>query len=138
MNINKLRAGGFAVLIGATGAFGLSACGSDDDGATTPETEVTQEATADVAADLELARTAVLDALEEDPSWAQVMLASDVDSPTLKYGLLVMPYAPSDAAQRVTGTVNIDGGNFVIEAESAATGETWQIDQDGDISQVAE
>ena len=28
------------------------------------------------------------------------------------------------------------GGNFVIEAESAATGQTWQIDQDGNITEA--
>lgn len=133
MNTSKLRTGGLAVIIAATGTFGLTACASDgeDPGA---DTEVTQAATVDVADDLEGARAAVLEALEDDPSWTQVMLASDVDAPTQKYGLLVMPFAPSDAASRVTGTVNIDGGDFVIEADSAATGETWQIDQDGNIS----
>ena len=33
-------------------------------------------------------------------------------------------------------TVNISGGNFVVEIESAETGITWAIDQDGNISQA--
>lgn len=138
MNKNKVRAGGLAVLIAATGAFGLSACASDAEEGAGSETEVTQDATVDVADDLELARATVLEALEDDPSWTQVMLASDVDAPTQKYGLLVMPYVSSDAAARVQGTITIDGEDFTIDAESAATGDTWQIDQDGDITQVTE
>lgn len=138
MNKNKMRAGGLAVLIAATGAFGLSACSSDAEGETAPETEESQAATVDVADDLELARTTVLEALEEDPSWTQVMLASDVEAPTQKYGLLVMPYVHSDAADSVQGTITIDGGNFTIEAESAATGDTWVIDQDGEITEATE
>ncbi|MDE0573607.1 hypothetical protein ON058_09300 [Demequina sp. B12] len=136
MNTKKMRAGGLAVLIAATGAFGLTACSSDD-GAAGTDTEVSQEAAVDVATDLETAKAAVDEALAGD-DWAQVMLASDVDSPTVKYGLMVMPFVKTDAAERVTGTVNIDGGNYTIEAVSAATGQTWQIDQDGNISEAAE
>ncbi|MFV0634266.1 hypothetical protein [Demequina sp.] len=136
MNTKKMRAGGLAVLIAATGAFGLTACSSDDGAGS--ETEVTQDVNIDVADDLNGARQAVEDALADDPSWTQVMLAGDVDQPTQKYGLLVMPFVQSDAAARVTGTVNIDGGKYVIEAESAATGQTWQIDQDGKITEVTE
>ncbi|NTW38368.1 MAG: hypothetical protein HGA44_00535 [Cellulomonadaceae bacterium] len=135
MKNHTLRATGLAILIAGTGAFGLTACAGDDPGA---EPSAVEQTAVDVAADLELARITVLEALEDD-DWAQVMLASDVDVPTVKYGLLVMPYVPSDAADRVTGTVNIENGDeFVIEAESAATGETWQIDQDGSITQVTE
>ena len=132
----KLRATGLALLIATGGALGLAACSSDT--TTTEPTTAVEQPAVDVAADLELARTTVLEALAEDPSRTQVMLAGDVDAPTEKYGLLVMPYVPSDAAERVTGTVNIDGGDFVIEAESATTGETWQIDQDGAILQVTD
>lgn len=134
MNINKVRAGGLAVLIAATGTFALAGCSSDGES----NTEVTQEVNVDVATDLEGARAAVEEALAEDPSWAQVMLAGDVDAPTQKYGLLVMPFVKSDAAAKVTGTVNIDGNKYTIEAESAATGQTWQIDQDGNITEVTE
>lgn len=130
MNNNKIRSGSIAVLFAAAGVFGLAACSS------TADTETTQEASVDVAADLELARTTVLEALATDDALTQVMLASDVDAPTQKYGLLVMPYVATDAAERVTGTVNVDGGNFIIEAESAATGETWTIDQDGNLAEA--
>ena len=64
---------------------------------------------------------------------------SDVDGPTIKYGLMVMPFVQTEAADRVTGTVNVaEDGSFVIEAVSAATGKTWQIDQDGSITEVTE
>lgn len=136
MKNNKWRTGGLAVLIAATGTFGLAACASDDTGGS--DTEVVEEVNVDVAQDLESARQAVEDALADDPNWAQVMLAGDVTAPTQKYGLLVMPFVASDAAAYVTGTVTIDDGDYVIEAESAATGETWQIDQDGNVSEVTE
>ncbi|MDN4479941.1 hypothetical protein [Demequina muriae] len=138
MNKNTMRAGGLAVLIAATGAFGLTACSSDAEGDAGTETEATEQTTVDVATDLENARAAVEEALAEDDSWTQVMLAGDVEAPTQKYGLLVMPFVASDAAESVTGTVNIDGGNYTIEAESAASGDTWQIDQDGEITPVTE
>ena len=137
MNTTKMRTAGLAFLIAATGTFGLTACSSESDADAGTDTETTQEATVDVATDLETAKAAVDEALADD-DWTQVMLASDVDSPTVKYGLMVMPFVKSDAASRVTGTVDIDGGDYVIEAESAATGETWQIDQDGTISQAGE
>lgn len=136
MNTNKLRAGVLAALILTSGTFGLAGCATDS--AATPGGSQSEETTADVATDLEGARQAVMDALADNPDWKQVMLAGDVKSPTQKYGLLVMPFVKSDAAKRVTGTVEIDGGKYVIEAESAATGETWQIDQDGKITQVSE
>ncbi|NCT89463.1 hypothetical protein GXB85_00630 [Cellulomonas sp. APG4] len=131
----KVLTTGLGLLVATTGVLGLTACSSDD----APSGEAAETATADVdvAEDLQTARQAVLDALAEE-DWAQVMLASDVTNPTVKYGLMVMPFVPSEAAERVTGTVNIDGGDFVIEAESAETGETWQIDQDGAITQVTE
>lgn len=135
---NKTIAAGFGLLIAATGALGLTGCSSDSDDAADTPTAAVEQTDVDVAGDLQTARQAVLDALADDPSWTQVMLASDVDKPTQKYGLLVMPYVASDAADHVTGTVNIDGDKFVIEAESAATGKTWQIDQDGTITEVTE
>jgi len=136
MNTHKLRAGALAALIAMTGTFGLTACAGDSTGAGGSSQTQTDEV--DVAEDLQTARQAVEDALAEDPNWTQVMLAGDVTQPTQKYGILVMPFVKSDAAAKVTGTVNIDGGKYVIEAESEASGETWQIDQDGNISQVAE
>jgi hypothetical protein len=131
---NKVLSTGLGLMIAVTGAFGLTACGSDDSGTGT-SSESTQAAV-DVTEDLENARTAVADALAEDDSWAQIMLASDVEAPTVKYGLLVVPYSFSDAASRVQGTVTITDGDYTIEADSAATGLTWQIDQDGTITEV--
>lgn len=134
---SKIRATGFGLLLASGGAFVLSGCASNES-PTADATAATEQSTVDVAVDLNGARQAVLDALAEE-AWAQVMLASDVSEPTVKYGLMVMPFVKSDAAARVTGTVTInDGTNFVIEADSVATGETWQIDQDGAITEVAE
>lgn len=135
MKHNKVLTTGFGLLIAVTGTFGLAACSSEG-GGNGGDTTATAEVNVDVAKDLQTARQAVLDALADD-DWAKVMLADDVEGPTVKYGLMVMPFTASDAASRVTGTVTIEeGGQFVIEAESAATGETWQIDQDGNITQV--
>lgn len=133
MKRNRVLTTGLGVALAVTGAFGLTACGSDDGGS--GDSSATAAADVDVAEDLENARQAVLEALE-DEDWDQVMLASDVDSPTVKYGLLVMPYRSSDAAARVQGTITIDDGEFTIEAESAETGQTWQIDQDGTLTEV--
>ncbi|MCB2413536.1 hypothetical protein LGT39_11855 [Demequina sp. TTPB684] len=137
MKHNKVLTTGLGLLIAVTGTIGLTGCSSND-GDKAEDSAVTAEVNVDVATDLQTARQAVLDALADD-DWAQVMLASDVQEPTIKYGLMVMPFVATDAASRVTGTVTIEeGGNFVIEADSAATGETWQIDQDGTITQVTE
>ena len=138
MKKNKFATTGVGLLVAVTGAFGLSACSN---GGTTPAPESARnesEVEIDVREDLTNARQAVADALAEDDSWTQIMLASDVEAPTVKYGLLVVPFTASDAAERVTGTVNISDGKYTIEADSAATGETWQIDQDGTITQVTE
>ncbi|MHA7132866.1 hypothetical protein [Oerskovia turbata] len=134
MKQNKVLTTGLGLLVAMTGVFGLAACGSDDGGA--GGSSQSAAADLDIATDLENAKTAVADALAEDDSWAQIMLASDVKAPTVKYGLLVVPYSYSDAASRVQGTVDIKDGKYKIEADSAATGETWQIDQDGKITQV--
>ncbi len=137
MKRNKALTTGISLAVALTGVFGLTACGSDSDsGSTTAGEQAASES--DIAEDLENARTAVADALAEDDSWAQIMLASDVQSPTVKYGLLVVPYSFSDAASRIQGTVNIDGGKFTIDGDSAATGQTWVIDQDGNISEKSE
>ncbi|PKQ25910.1 MAG: hypothetical protein CVT64_07690 [Actinobacteria bacterium HGW-Actinobacteria-4] len=135
MKQHKVLTTGFGLLIALTGTVGLAAC-SDNTGG---EPAVTVEVNVDIADDLNNARAAVADALAEDDSWAQIMLASDVEHPTVKYGLLVVPYSYSDAASHVQGTITIaDGGRFTIKADSAATGETWQIDQDGTITQVTD
>ncbi len=140
MKNSKLSAGILAALILAGGSFGLAGCATDANSTSGSggNSSASQSTEVDVAADLETARQAVEDALAEDPNWTQVMLAGDVKQPTQKYGLLVMPFVKSDAAKRVTGTVNIEDGKYVIEAVSAATGDTWQIDQDGNITEAGE
>lgn len=136
MKTTKILTTGLGLLIALTGALGVTAC-SGDTGAGTAAQSSQATQNIDVAEDLENARQTVLEALEDD-DWAQVMLASDVDAPTVKYGLLVMPYTYSEATERVQGTIEIDGGKFTIEADSAATGQTWKIDQDGTITEVTE
>ncbi|PVU83565.1 hypothetical protein DDP54_11815 [Cellulomonas sp. WB94] len=136
MKSNKVLSTGLGLLVAVTGVLGLAACGSDsDDSSSSGSTSASSQAAVDVTDDLQNARKAVADALAEDDSWAQIMLASDVEAPTVKYGLLVVPYTASDAAKRVQGTVTITDGTYKIEAESAATGKTWQIDQDGSITE---
>jgi hypothetical protein len=136
MKRNRIVSASVGLLLAVTGTVGLAACGSSDDSGSDGDSSASTETEVDVAEDLENARQAVADALAEDDSWAQIMLASDVDSPTVKYGLLVVPYSFSDAASRVQGTVNITDGDYTIEADSAATDQTWQIDQDGAITEV--
>ncbi len=67
-------------------------------------------------------------------------VASQLGSGTYTFTafLLVVPFVPSDAASRVQGTVDIKDGKYTIEADSAETGETWQIDQDGTITPAGE
>ncbi len=139
MNHRKITTAGLSLAFGVAGILGLTACSSDSDDSSAPAASAgIEQSASDVATDLQTARQAVLDALADD-DWAQVMLASDVDGPTIKYGLMVMPFVQTEAADRVTGTVNVaEDGSFVIEAVSAATGKTWQIDQDGSITEVTE
>ena len=138
MKRNKALTSALGVVVALTGVFGLTACGSDDSGSGGTSAGDQAAAESDIAEDLENARTAVADALAEDDSWTQIMLASDVSAPTVKYGLLVVPYTYSEAASRIQGTINIDGGKYTIDGDSAETGQTWQIDQDGTITEVTE
>ncbi|NHT18501.1 hypothetical protein [Cellulomonas sp. IC4_254] len=138
MKRNKALTSALGVVVALTGVFGLTACGSDDSGSGGSSAGEQAASESDIAEDLENARTAVADALAEDDSWAQIMLASDVTAPTVKYGLLVVPYTYSEAASRIQGTVNIEDGKYTIDGDSAETGQTWQIDQDGTITEVTE
>lgn len=70
-----------------------------------------------------------------DNPWDQIMLADDVPSPEMKYGLLVVPFFPSDNVARNTRTVSISNGNFFVEIVSANTGAVWHINQDGVITE---
>ncbi|MBB1482582.1 hypothetical protein H5392_01755 [Tessaracoccus sp. MC1865] len=136
MKTNKILTTGLGLLFALTGALGVTACSAGDDAAA-PAVSAPAASEVDVAEDLENARQTVLEALKDD-DWNQVMLASDVDAPTVKYGLLVMPYTYSEKTSRVQGTIEIKDGKFTIEADSAADDKTWQIDQDGEISEVSE
>jgi hypothetical protein len=67
------------------------------------------------------------------------MLASDVEKPTQKYSMWVLPYYPSEAVEKYTMTIQIeDGAAFHVTAVSAETGKTWQMDQDGDMTEAAD
>lgn len=109
----------------------LTACGGGANGSGTADAE----ACAAVTPDLQTAREAVIEAIGYG-DWSQVMLAPDVTGPTQKYGLLVMPFVATDAVSRVTGTVALEGENYVIEATDAAGEVVCQIDQDGTITRV--
>ena len=147
MRMQKIRAAIVATVIAVAGTVGVVGCSSDagtdspkgagTDASSSEVQDEPQDDASDVVEDLETAREAVIEAMEYG-TWTQVMLAPDVDGPTQKYGLLVMPFIKTDAASRVTGTVTLDGDNFRIEADSAATGRTWQIDQDGNITEVTD
>lgn len=137
MKSNKIIATGLGLLVAVSGAFGLTACSSDDSsssGGSTTAAADNKAADCDITEDLKAAQKAVADALAEDSSWAQIMLANDVKAPTVKYGLLVVPYTHSDAASKVQGTIAITDGKFTIEGTSAATSKVWVIDQDGKIT----
>lgn len=135
MNSNKVLSTGLGLLVAVSGVLGLAACGGSSDDSGSGSTSASSRVAVDVTDDLQNARKAVADALAKDHNWTQIMLASDVDAPTVKYGLLVVPYTASHAAKRVQGTVTITDGKYKIEAESAATGKTWLIDQDGTITE---
>ena len=147
MRSNKLITTSLATVMAAGLAFGLTACGSEAGAAETPtapaavaavEAPEAEEAVEnDVVEDLLYVLDVITENLEwGDTTWEQIMLADDVPSPEMKYGLLVVPFFPSDATARHTRTVSINSGNFVVEITSAETGIVWQIDQDGNISQA--
>jgi hypothetical protein len=75
---------------------------------------------------------------KESTPMTSVMLASDVDQPTQKYGMWVLPYHPSDAVKKFTMKIEItDGTDFAVSATSAETGKTWKMNQDGELSEDA-
>lgn len=129
MKNSRMRTAEAAVALVGAMTMGLGACSSD-----TATADISQ---CDVTEDLENARQTVIEA-QGYGTWTQVMLASDVKEPTQKYGLLVMPFVKSDAAETVTGTVDLDGDKFIIDAKSKANGVTCRIDQDGQITVVEE
>ncbi|WP_029069056.1 hypothetical protein [Jonesia quinghaiensis] len=149
---NRLTRFSIAAAIATAGALGLTACGDSDaeQDATTSSTQSTQgegsgdaagdnaEESAEFIADLEEGVKIINDQLAEIGTAPQIMLASDVQSPTQKYGMWVMPYYPSEAVEKYMSTVQVEDGKFVVTATSAATGKVWTMDQDGNVAEAAE
>jgi len=143
MKNNKILKGLFAVLLATGFTFVLVGCDSDEPSTpTTPGAPIVEETPTtvtpnagtyeDVYQDLQDALAVVSENLDwGDTLWEQIMLADDVPSPEMKYGLLVVPFFPSDAVARNTRTVSINNGNFEIEIVSVETGLSWFINQDG-------
>ncbi|NDK32601.1 hypothetical protein [Nesterenkonia haasae] len=142
---NMRRASLSAVATCAVAALALVACGDSDadqepdDGTDEAAVESADNESAEhpeVHEDLEEARQVILDGLDEfGEDQSEFLLADDVSSAEQKYGMWVLPYKHSDATDRVTSQVAIDGGDFTIEAEAADDGTTYVIDQDGNIEQ---
>ncbi|SNU01567.1 hypothetical protein SAMN06298212_11325 [Ruaniaceae bacterium KH17] len=125
-------------------AFGLTACGGESGetgGESTGGGETSEEVPAgesdEFLADVAEAVKIINDQIAAESSpMTQIMLASDVDNPTQKYGMWVMPFYPSDATEKYMSTIQItDGTDFVVELTSAATGKVWTSDQDGNVSE---
>ncbi len=147
MKNNILRAG-FVMAVAVTAGFGLSACGSSDDGSSSSEGTSTSQAADDsqkndsgeseaFVADLQDGVKLINDQIAEEADMTQIMLASDVDQPTQKYGMWVLPYKPSDAVEKFTKQIQIeDGTKFVVTAVSAESGKTWNMDQDGNMTEA--
>ncbi|WP_156759444.1 hypothetical protein [Microbacterium karelineae] len=123
---------GLVTALAAVGAFGLAGCGSSD-GA---EGGGSSEESAEFVADLQAGVDIVNEQIEAvDDPMDQIMLASDVEDPTQKYGMWVMPYYPSDATAEYISTVQIENGtDFQVTATSAETGAEWNMDQDGEMT----
>ncbi|MDR1393425.1 MAG: hypothetical protein LBJ62_05605 [Bifidobacteriaceae bacterium] len=116
-------------------ALSLGACG---DGGTSggDDTSADVQESAAFIADMQEGVKIINDQLEVEPGMEQIMLASDVDHPTQKYNLWVMPYYPSEAVTKYTMTIQIkDGKDFHVTAVSADTGKTWRMDQDGKMTE---
>jgi|SRR5690625_1468671 len=143
----KLTRTVLAAAFSAVAVFGLAACGSDD-GNTGSEQNQSQDAdngaennaeeSQEFIDDLKEGVSIVQEQLDKEDSMTQIMLASDVDNPTQKYGMWVMPYYPSDAVEKYISTIQVEDGNFHVTATSAETGKVWEMDQDGNMTEAAE
>lgn len=136
---NSLLRIGLAAALTLTSAAGLTAC-SGSGTTTAGSSSAASAAQGEDAAtkeDLVKARQVILDTLAENGELTQIYLANDVDKPTEKYGMLVVPYDWSDETEKLTTSiVKIDNGKFVIGALAAGSQKEYQIDQDGKISEV--
>lgn len=139
---------GMAVVVAASAALGLAACGGSNSGSTSSDqsgsasasasTNSTDESEAFVA-DMQTAVDAVNEQISKSPDMTQIMIASDVDQPTQKYGMWVLPYKPSDAVKSFIQTIEIKNGtDFVVTAVSAESGKTWTMDQAGKMAEKTE
>lgn len=136
-------------MIAAGTAFGVAGCGESNEAAETgaKDEAVTEEVTEEAAegeespefiADMADGVEVVNEQISKEGDTSQVMLASDVEKPTQKYGMWVLPYHPSDAVEKYTMQIEVENGNFVVTAVSAETGKTWTMDQDGNMEEAAE
>ncbi|MDR0417309.1 MAG: hypothetical protein LBH76_08390 [Propionibacteriaceae bacterium] len=133
---NKLVRVGAALVLALSAALSLGACG--DGGSNGDDPAATQESEAFIK-DLEDGVQIINDKIAEISGMTQIMLASDVDRPTEKYEMWVMPYYPSEAVKKYTMTIQIKNGtDFYVTAVSAETGKTWQMDQAGKMTEVPE
>lgn len=130
-------------------AFGLTACGGSGDGEGSAEgvddpgtsEEVPAEESAEFIGYVNEAVQIVNDKIaNEDQPMQQIMLANDVDQPTQKYGMWVMPFAPDQAVvEKFISTIQIENGtDFQVELTSAATGKVWTMDQAGTLAEASE
>ena len=142
--IKLLRTAFMVLAVAGLMLFSLTACVTENTTTnTTPAATATTvtgtetEAVIDVYEDLLKAHAAVFNHLTYlGTTWDQIMLADDVPSPEMKYGLLVVPFIPSELTARHTRTVDISRGNFVIKITSAQTGLVWSINPNKTIVQV--
>ncbi len=147
MKNNILRAG-FVMAVAVTATFGLSACGSSDKGGSSSDATSTSQAADDskksdsgeseaFVKDLQDGVKLINDQIAQESGMTQIMLASDVDQPTQKYGMWVLPYKPSEAVEKFTKQIQIEEGTkFVVTAVSKETGKTWNMDQDGNMTEA--
>ncbi len=142
---------GMAALLALGLTTGLAACGGSDDGAsgTASQSESADGGSAadagdtgesaEFVQDLQDGVDLINDKIAEQAGMTQIMLASDVDQATQKYGMWVLPYYPSDAVKKYTMQIQIENGtDFVVTAISAATDKTWEMDQDGTMTEKTE
>jgi hypothetical protein len=119
--ISAAVAGSFAM------ALSMAACGgggSADAG----------EKCSSIEADLQKAVTTINDwNTEQGGTLPEIMLASDVQSPTQKYGLWVVPYTPTDAVKKFISKTPISDGKYEFQA-TTTDGVVCVVDQDGTIS----
>lgn len=143
----KLTRTALAAAFSAAAIFGLAACGADDADTGSEQNQSQQadngagtnaEESQEFIDDLKAGVSIIQEQLEEHEGLTQIMLASDVEKATQKYGMWVMPYYPSESVEKYISTIQIDDGKFHVTATSAETGKVWEMDQDGNMTEAAE